>query len=356
VERAQTAAATAVLTTAASRTGSLASKSLPTEAGAPPRWLLSGAADFWLVSGGGGAALLAVALALVWHGDRELGIADLLLAELHLGATYDAIARRRLWQRMPVEIFGVPLVILAASYAVTLRGWSMLLVTSIVYLGAWHRGRQNLGIARHYQRLAGGPPSRSHQRIAAAAMYLPMAAAIAYFTATSPLHEGEKYLALALPSGMIWTLAALAAASLLLYLGSAAGRVGGPCGSARGIVHPAECWLVIANAVGFGSAYVVGAWSASFILVLVLHHEVQYLAFTYATARARVARPVQDVRANLAVLASFATWPALGLASWALCRGWDPPEMLEPFLTAGLLAHYWLDSRIWTRRARRLAA
>jgi hypothetical protein len=31
-------------------------------------------------------------------------------------------------------------------------------------------------------------------------------------------------------------------------------------------------------------------------------------------------------------------------------------DALLPFLTAGLLAHYWLDGRIWTARARRLAA
>jgi hypothetical protein len=30
--------------------------------------------------------------------------------------------------------------------------------------------------------------------------------------------------------------------------------------------------------------------------------------------------------------------------------------LLTPFLTAGLLSHYWLDGRIWTARARRLAA
>ena len=320
-----------------------------------PQWLLSAATDFWLVCAGGGVALVAVALLLLWHGDRELSFADLLLSELHLGATYDAIARRRLWQRMPVtEIFGVPLLILAATYVIALRGGSVLLVTTIVYLGAWHRVRQNLGIARHYQRLAGGRASRFRQRLLAAAMYLPMAAATTYFTATSPLHEGEEYLALVLPSPIIWTLAALAAASVLVHLGSAAGRVRGDSTHRR--VHPAECWLVVANAVGFGSAYVVGAWNASFVLVLVVHHEVQYLAFVYATARARAQRPVEGVRANLALLASFAVWPAVGLASWALCRGWDPPESLGPFLTAGLLAHYWLDSRIWTRRARRLAS
>jgi hypothetical protein len=324
----------------------------PAKTARPVPWLLSAAADFWLVCAGSGTALLAMALVLAWHGNRELDTLDLLLSELHLGATYDAIARRRLWRRMPAEILGVPMLILAASYAAALRGWSVLLVTAIVYLGAWHRTRQSLGIARQYQRLLGGPASHPQRRLLAAAMYLPAAAAIAYFTATSPLHEGEAYLALVLPSAVIWTIAVLAAASLLLYLGSSAGHGDPP----RRLVHPAERWLVIANAVGFGSAYVVGAWSASFVLVLVVHHEVQYLAFTYATARASTPRPVESLRAKLALLASFAQWPALGLASWALCRGWDPPESLAPFLTAGLLAHYWLDGRIWTGRARRLAA
>jgi hypothetical protein len=319
-----------------------------------PRWLMSGPADFWLVCAGSGAALILVALVLLWHGDWELGIADLVFAELHLGATCGAIAQRRLWRRMPIEVVAVPAVILAATYALTLRGWSVFLVTSIVYLGAWHRTRQNLGIARHYQRLAGGPRSRSHQRILAAAMYLPMAATVAYFTGASPLLEGEPYLALPLPSFAPSTLGALAVASLILYLASETARVGRYGNWGCRSVHPAERWLVIANAIGFASAYVLGAWTASFVLVLVLHHEIQYLAFTYATARAG-AQPLLGVRAKLTLLASFAMWPMLNLAMWTLCRGWDPPASVEPFLTAGLLAHYWWDGRIWTGRARRLA-
>lgn len=315
-----------------------------------PRWLLSRSADFWLVCAGGGVAMLVVALALLWHGDRELGIADLLLAEVHLGATYDAIARRGLWRRMPAEVIAAPLVILAATYAVSAQGWSILLVTAVVYLGAWHRGRQNFGIARHYQRMGERPASRWERRILSAAMYFPMAASVAFFTATSSVSEGEEYLALPLPPAVHWVLGVLAAASLVLYLGSTwRRRAGGRS------VHPAERWLVVANALAFGSAYVLGAWTPSFILVLVLHHEVQYLAFTWAMAR-NGAAPVVGVRANFALLASFAIWPALDVASWVLCRGWDPPEALVPFLTAGLLAHYWLDGRIWTGRARRLAS
>ena len=56
-------------------------------------------------------------------------------------------------------------------------------------------------------------------------------------------------------------------------------------GTGHGHVHPAERWVVLAHALAFGSAYLLGASNASFILVLAVHHEVQYLYFAYAMAR-----------------------------------------------------------------------
>jgi hypothetical protein len=121
-------------------------------------WLVSERPDFWVASAGGGALLVLMGLVLLWHGDRELDQADLLLSELHLGATYDAIVRRRLWRRMPLDVLAVPLAIVAATYALVLNGWPLLVTTTILYVGAWHRGRQNLGIARHYSGASGGRP------------------------------------------------------------------------------------------------------------------------------------------------------------------------------------------------------
>jgi hypothetical protein len=173
-----------------------------------------------------------------------------------------------------------------------------------------------------------------------------MAAGVAWFTSTAPLHEGEEYYGLGLDPAVLWALGALAAASLAAYLVFAI--------RFRGEVHPGERWLVVANALAFGSAYVLGAWSVSFILVLVVHHEVQYLYFTYAMARraasARLSRPSGELR----LLGSFIVWPLIGLASWAVCQYYDS-AWLTPFLVSGLLCHYWLDGRIWTGRARRLA-
>ena len=317
-------------------------------------WLYSPRADFWAVAAGGGFLLVVLALVLQWRGDRELSVADLLLSELHLGATYDAIARRRLWHRMPLDVLAIPLAILAATYLLMVNGASPLVTTTVLCLGAWHRGRQNLGIARHYQRHAGGPSSPVHHWLLHAAFYLPMAAAVAYYASTAPTYEGDEFHNLSLDPALLWGLGSAAAIGVVTYLIWSVGRTAaaGPGGV---LVHPGERWLVLANAVGFGSAYVLGAWTSSFVLVLALHHEVQYLCFTYALARRADALTGQAAVPEVRRLARFSLWPAIGLASWALCW-WADLAVLDPFLTAGLLGHYWLDGRIWTARARRLGA
>lgn len=329
------------------------------EARWPPRaWLLSERADFWVVSAGGGTLLIALALVLLSRGDRELSAIDVLLGELHLGATYGAIVQRGLWRRMPLGVLVIPLAIVVATYLLLLNGESLLVTTTVLYVGAWHRGRQSLGIARYYQRRAAGTVSSPQRWLLGAAFYLPMIAAIAYYTSTAPTHEGEAFHALSLGAGVLWGLASVAAASVVIYLIWTIGRTSVPDDGIRShhrgtIVHPCERWLVLANALGFGSAYVLGTWTSSFVLVHAIHHEVQYLYFTYAVARRAGASSVQRVASEVRRLARFAVWPTIGLASWAVYSGHGP---LDPFLTAGLLGHYWLDSRIWTARAGRLAA
>jgi len=323
-------------------------------------WLLSERADFWVVSAGGGALLIALALVLSWHGDRELSVADLLLGELHLGATYGAIVRRQLWRRMPLDVLAIPLVIAVATYILLLHDGALLVTTTVIYLGAWHRGRQNLGIARYYQRRAGGPLSSQHGWLLSTSFYLPMIAGVAYFTSTAPSYEGDPFHGLSLGPEITWGLAGGAAISVVAYLGWTIGRTAVAGNGPRGAtghagVHPCERWLVLANALGFGSACVLGAWTSSYVLVLAIHHEVQYLYFAYAVARGGEASGHRGVAPEVRRLARFSLWPAIGLTSWAMCKT-SGLDVLEPFLTAGLLAHYWLDGRIWTARARRLGA
>ena len=310
-------------------------------------WLISRTGDFWLACAGGGALLVGMAMLLQWHGDRELDTADLLLSELHLGATYDAIARGRLWRRLPFDVVVVPMVIFALTYALSFGGYSLVLTSAALYLAAWHRGRQNFGIARYYQARFGGAASSWHRRLFTTAIYAPMIAGVLYFTGTSPLHEGEEYVGPTLDQGLLFVLGAIAAACVAIYLVFALRH--------RDRIHPGERWLVTAQALSFGSAYVLGAWSVSFILVMAVHHEVQYLYFTYAMARRSDRQRRADLQGELRLLASFALWPLLGLGSWLLCRQFES-EWLPPFLIGGLMCHYWLDGRIWTSRARRATA
>ena len=318
-------------------------------------WLGAPRADFWVVAAGGGTLLIALALVLQWRGDRELSAADVLLGELHLGATYEAIVRRRLWRRMPLEVLAMPLAIMAATYLLMLTGGSLLVTTAVLCVGAWHRGRQNLGIARYYQRHAGGPVSPGTAGRSGSAFYLRMIAAVAYYASIAPTHEGED---------------STVSRSLRAPVGprgrgrdrrrsrTSAGRSGEPChpDGAPPLVHPGERWLVLADALGFGSAYVLGAWTSSFVLVLAIHHEVQYLYFTYAVARQADGFPGPGGRPGSTPARAVRAVAGDRLHVLGPVPGGRASTCSCPFLTAGLLGHYWLDGRIWTARARSLGS
>jgi hypothetical protein len=336
------------------------------------QWLFSRRADFWLASGGASLGLLAAILLILCHGDRELDAMDFVLSEFHLGATYDAIIRRRLWRHRRLDVLIVPLVILALTYAFSLGGQMVLLTSITMYAAVWHRGRQSLGVARFYQRGMGGPVSRAHDFLFRGAIYLPMAAGMLAYTHLAPVeYEGKNYFALNC-GAEITSIAGLTAASwVIAYLAwmfwrNRGERVISAPKNIGGLVHPGEWWVVLAHAVAFGSGYVLGASNASFLLVLAVHHEVQYLYFTYAMARRggsfhTVSKTGTDPMKNLNSkdsyalrteaqhLISFLAWPVIGFAG-AVVGGWSQLEWLAPFGVGGLFCHYWLDGRIWTRR------
>jgi hypothetical protein len=340
-------------------------------------WLFSPRADFWLACGGASVGLLAAVLVILWHGDRELDGMDFVLSEFHLGATYDAIIRRRLWRHRQVDVLFVPLVVLALTYAFSMSGQTILLTSIAMYAAVWHRGRQSLGVARFYQRGMGGPVSRAHACLFRGAIYLPMLAGMLAYTHLAPAdYEGKPYFALS-SGAEITSIAGLTAAVwVIAYL---AWTLWPNCGERVisesqkvGLVHPGEWWVVLAHAVAFGSGYVLGASNASFLLVLAVHHEVQYLYFTYAMARhptgfhsasnAGIDAAVKDLhvktsneygealRAEAGHVASFLVWPVIGFVG-AVVGGWFEFEWLAPLGMGGLFCHYWLDGRIWTRRS-----
>lgn len=340
-------------------------------------WLFSRRADFWLASGGASAALLASILVILWRGDRELDALDFVLSEFHLGATYYVVIRRRLWRHRSVDVLLVPLVILAITYSFSIRGQTILLTSIAMYAAVWHRGRQSLGVARFYQRQVGGPASRAHDLLFRGAIYLPMLAATLAYTHIAPMEYEEKpYLALTLGAEMTSIAGVTAALWVTVYLAWMLRQTRGErlitAPHSVGIrVHPGEWWVVLAHAVAFGSGYVLGAANASFLLVLAVHHEVQYLYFTYAMARhpenfravsqsgietaakdidSRTCEGRRGLRTELKHAASFAVWPVIGFVG-AIVGGWSELEWLAPLGMGGLFCHYWLDGRIWTRRS-----
>ena len=254
-------------------------------------WLFSRRADFWLACGGASIGLLAAILLILLRGDRELHAIDFVLSEFHLGATYDAVIRRRLWRHRQADVLVVPLVIIALTYALAMSDQMALLTSIVMYTAVWHRGRQSLGVARFYQRAIGGPVSRAHDCLFRGAIYLPMLAGMLTYTQLAPTeYEGEPYFALSVGAEITWTLGLGAALWVIVYFAwtlwhSRAGRVTFMPGKTEIRVHPGEWWVVLAHVVAFGSGYVLGASHASFLLVLAVHHEVQYLYFTYAVGR-----------------------------------------------------------------------
>jgi hypothetical protein len=341
-----------------------------------PLWLFSRCADFWLACGGASVGLLAAVLVILWRGDRELDGLDFVLSEFHLGATYDAIIRRRLWRHRQVDVLIVPLVILAFTYALSMSGQTMLLTSIAMYAAVWHRGRQSLGVARFYQRGMGGPVSRAHACLFRGAIYLPMLAGVLAYTHLAPAdYEGKAYFALSCGAEITATAGLTAAVWVITYLAWTLWRNNRerviPVSQKVGLVHPGEWWVVLAHAVAFGSGYALGASNAAFLLVLAVHHEVQYLYFTYAMGRhstgshavseTGIDAAVKDLhvktaneygealRTEAGHVAAFLVWPVIGFAG-AVIGGWFEFEWLTPLGMGGLFCHYWLDGRIWTRR------
>ena len=332
-------------------------------------WLISRHADFWLACGGASMGLLTAIVLILLHGDRELDALDFVLSEFHLGATYAVIIHRRLWRQCQADVLLIPLVILALTYAFSMSGQTILLTSIAMYAAVWHRGRQSLGVARFYQRGMGGPVSRAHDCLLRGAIYLPMLSGTLAYTYLAPReYEGEPYLALNLGMEITSIVAFAAAAWVMAYLAwtfwqtRAEPLMTTPQCVGIG-VHPGEWWVVLAHAVAFGSGYVLGASSASFLLVLAVHHEVQYLYFAYAMSRragkseavgCSATKPPtaagHEFRTEVKHAASFAAWPVIGFAG-AAAGGWLEFEWLAPLGIGGLFCHYWLDGRIWTRRS-----
>jgi len=190
-----------------------------------------------------------------------------------------------------------------------------------------------------------------------------LAATLAYTHLAPKEYEGESYLALNVGGETTSAIGVAAMCWVIAYLAWTLWR------SREIRIHPGERWVVLAHAIAFGSSYALGASNASFLLVLAVHHEVQYLYFTYAIARHSANSAIKETGADSVVndrdwkasynadrmplaevkfTADFFLWPVIGFVG-ALVGGWLQFQWLAPLGVGGLFCHYWLDGRIWTR-------
>src|SRR5262249_10382025 len=138
------------------------------------------------------------------------------------------------------------------------------------------------------QRQAQGPISPLHRRLFVGAIYLPMAAAIFLYGHLVPEnYEGEPYYPINLGADVSWGLGLIAVGWVVAYLIWTSRQIKSEYRQAHEIqtLHPAERWVVLAHAVAFGSACVLGATNSSFFLRHAVHDEVQCLYFAYGMAR-----------------------------------------------------------------------
>src|SRR6266498_3434604 len=204
-----------------------------------------------------------------------------------------------------------------------------------------------------------------------------LASLLAYTYLAPTEYDGEPYIALSIGAEMTSTVGIAAALWVIAYLAwtlrhNSGVRLIDTRQHVRREIHPGEWWVVLAHAVAFGSGYVLGASNVSFLLVLAVHHEVQYLYFAYAMARRSgnslaVKKTDMDVatkdlyskaasdaggapRSEVKFVARFLLWPVIGFTG-AIVGSWLTFAWLAPLGIGGLFCHYWLDGRIWTRQS-----
>ena len=262
----------------------------------------------------------------------------------------------------PADVLVVPLAILAATYVLAASSQSVLLTSIAMYAAIWHRGRQSLGIARFYQRQAGGPISPLHSRLFFGAIYLPMVAAIFLYGHLAPEnYEGEPYYTIGAGAELAgdWAYSPSVGLSPIL-----SGHATDPAAS------PIEHWARATNSnVASGRTLGCGCTCRGLWQRLRARCHECFVSFgprrpprgaiplfhlrhgEVANGRASTGEPKNgNGQSEIRFAASFALWPLIGLAG-AIVAGWYQFEWLAPLGVGGLFCHYWLDGRIWTRRS-----
>jgi hypothetical protein len=255
----------------------------------------------------------------------------------------------------PIERIVIPALLVTSALVAEALGGAALLLGAQYYLSIHHAAMQNYGILRHTQRRAGRALGARLDQ--AACLLLPIGALLYRASAVT-----DRYNEATLASPPLWlataVLVAGAAALLAFVVREAIQRARGQGAPLVGVVFAAVTtllwsWLILSL-----------SHPALPLYALASGHYVQYLYFVACMERRPAsAAPGWLLRLLVAggAIVLVITAGAAAARAIASAAGARPPGSLAipPWAAAMIgvnLAHYWLDSRIWRRRASRGAA
>jgi hypothetical protein len=250
----------------------------------------------------------------------------------------------------PVERVVIPALLVTSALVGEALGGGALLLGAQYYLSMHHAAMQNYGILRHTQRRAGRAIGTRLDQ--AACLLLPIGALLYRAHAVT-----DRYNEAPLASPPLWlavgVLAAGAAALLAFVVREGTARARGEGAPLVGVVFTVVTtllwsWLILSLSHPALPLYAIASG-----------HYVQYLYFVACVERRGAsAAPGWLLRLLIAggAVVVVITVGAAAARAIASAAGARPPGSLAipPWAAAMIgvnLAHYWLDSRIWRRRA-----
>jgi hypothetical protein len=268
---------------------------------------------------------------------------------------------RRAWRFL---IWGLPLVMLAATFAAGQLGGVVVIASAYFFLQWFHTVRQSWGIAQHYRRAAGGI-SEDPQWLSELTMW-----SVPVWGLLSRCAEDyDEFLWMpvslpVVPRAVVSAAGAASAALLLVFLWTRVSLW------RHGKLSAQHTLFVATHFAVFGAAYVfIDDLHAGWLLVNVWHN-VQYLAYVWMRNRARFA---EGVRADARIL-SWLCQPGVtrGFLYFGACLALSTPLFwgiyavtggVDRWLGQGIVSaslvfalalnfhHYTVDALIWRRRA-----
>lgn len=314
----------------------------------PTVWLRSPRFDAWLQAG----ALIVIAPALVLYAalgaaraSALLPLASLMaLPFLHVfGSFFFAFSVERNRSAWSPRTLAAQWAIWATlALALHARAPRALASFALVY-GGWHIFRQNFGFLRELAQRDGHAADRTLRRLDLAVCAAPAIALWLWISARGPWQFLGADVYHAAPPRL---LLALAFAAVPSTIGLRQLRIGGASSKAGLLLCAGNVVALLAPALLVDDLLLVYTLSATY-------HGFQYLA--YLAVRERERSPEQPPTAVLAPLCGAILSSMIVLLAGITAVGWAAPGRATEALTAVWYAivpfHYFVDGRIWRRRA-----